>query len=70
MSEKRTLWAELRGCLKGRTNGRVFTIKEMNEAIADAGTEAGMAGITPGGQADEEPNPSDLAQASRRSSKP
>lgn len=29
------------GCLKGKTNGRVFSIEEINEAIGDAATRAG-----------------------------
>jgi bifunctional DNA-binding transcriptional regulator/antitoxin component of YhaV-PrlF toxin-antitoxin module len=31
----------LHGMLKGKTNGRVLTIDEINEAIAEAGAEAG-----------------------------
>jgi bifunctional DNA-binding transcriptional regulator/antitoxin component of YhaV-PrlF toxin-antitoxin module len=36
---------ELAGILKGKTNGIRLTIEEINEAIAEAGTEAGMAGL-------------------------
>lgn len=36
------------GILKGRTNGAHLSIEEINEAIAEAGAEAGMAGIAPG----------------------
>ncbi|WP_217918341.1 AbrB/MazE/SpoVT family DNA-binding domain-containing protein [Burkholderia pseudomallei] len=36
------------GILKGKTNGARLSIKEINKAIAEAGAEAGMAGITPG----------------------
>lgn len=36
------------GILKGKTNGAQLSIKEINKAIAEAGAEAGMAGITPG----------------------
>ena len=32
------------GCLAGKTNVKL-TIEEMNEAIAEAGAEAGMAGL-------------------------
>jgi len=32
---------ELYGFLKGKTNGRVLSIDEMNEAIAEAGAAAG-----------------------------
>lgn len=31
----------LAGCLKGKTNGRVLSIEEINEAIGDAATRAG-----------------------------
>ena len=37
--------SELAGCLKGKTNGVRLTIEEINEAIAEAGAEAGMAGL-------------------------
>jgi bifunctional DNA-binding transcriptional regulator/antitoxin component of YhaV-PrlF toxin-antitoxin module len=33
------------GMLKGKTNGVVLTIDEINEAIEEAGAEAGMAGL-------------------------
>lgn len=33
----------LHGFLKGKTNGRILTIEEINEAIADAGAAAGAA---------------------------
>lgn len=32
---------DLQGFLKGKTNGGVFTIEEIDEAIADAGAAAG-----------------------------
>ena len=32
---------KLYGLLKGKTNGRVLTIEEINEAIAEAGAAAG-----------------------------
>ncbi len=35
---------DLAGCLKGKTNGRVLTIEEVNETVADAAARAG-AGI-------------------------
>ncbi len=37
--------SDLAGCLKGKTNGVRLTIEEINEAIAEAGAEAGMAGL-------------------------
>lgn len=37
--------SDLAGCLKGKTNGVRLTIDEINEAIAEAGAEAGMAGL-------------------------
>ncbi|MDN7597796.1 hypothetical protein QZM01_27485 [Burkholderia multivorans] len=37
-----------KGILKGKTNGVRLSIEEINEAIAEAGAEAGVAGITPG----------------------
>ncbi|WP_244099584.1 hypothetical protein [Burkholderia pyrrocinia] len=37
------------GILKGKTNGARLSIEEINDAIAEAGAEAGMAGITPEG---------------------
>jgi bifunctional DNA-binding transcriptional regulator/antitoxin component of YhaV-PrlF toxin-antitoxin module len=36
---------DLAGCLKGKTNGARLTLEEINEAIAEAGAEAGMAGL-------------------------
>ncbi|MDW5317219.1 AbrB/MazE/SpoVT family DNA-binding domain-containing protein [Rhizobium sp. PL01] len=32
---------DLHGFLKGKTNGRVLSIEELNDAIADAGAAAG-----------------------------
>lgn len=43
-TKKRPL-SDLFGCLNGKTNGVVLTIDEINEAIAEAGAEAGMAGL-------------------------
>lgn len=37
-----------KGILKGKTNGVRLSIEEINEAIAEAGAEAGVAGIMPG----------------------
>ncbi len=37
--------SDFAGCLKGKTNGVTLTIEEINEAIADAAAEAGMAGL-------------------------
>lgn len=42
--KKRSI-SELAGCLKGKTNGVRLTIEEINDAIAEAGAEAGMAGL-------------------------
>jgi antitoxin component of MazEF toxin-antitoxin module len=42
---KRRSISELAGCLKGKTNGVRLTIEEITEAIAEAGAEAGMAGL-------------------------
>jgi hypothetical protein len=42
---KRRSISEFAGCLKGKTNGARLTIEEINEAIAEAGAEAGMAGL-------------------------
>ena len=38
-------WSEISGCLKGKTNGAVLTIDEINDAIAEAGAAAGMRGL-------------------------
>lgn len=38
-------WDDVIGCLKGKTNGAVLTIDEINEAIAEAGAMAGMRGL-------------------------
>ena len=38
-------WDDVVGCLKGKTNGAVLTIEEINEAIAKAGAAAGMRGL-------------------------
>jgi len=35
---------ELRGFLKGKTNGAHLSIEEINQAIAEAGTRAGAGG--------------------------
>jgi AbrB family looped-hinge helix DNA binding protein len=37
-------WDDFFGCLKGKTNVRL-SIEEINDAIAEAGAEAGMAGL-------------------------
>jgi bifunctional DNA-binding transcriptional regulator/antitoxin component of YhaV-PrlF toxin-antitoxin module len=42
---KRRSISEFAGCLKGKTNGARLTIEEINEAIAEAGAEAGMSGL-------------------------
>ncbi|HVY14587.1 MAG TPA: AbrB/MazE/SpoVT family DNA-binding domain-containing protein [Rhodopila sp.] len=33
---------DLHGFLKGKTNGRVLSVEEINDAISEAGAEAGM----------------------------
>ena len=38
-------WRELGGMLKGKSNGARLSIEELNEAIADAGADAGSRGI-------------------------
>ena len=38
-------WQEVRGMLKGKTNGARLSIEEISDAIADAGAAAGMAGL-------------------------
>jgi hypothetical protein len=42
---KRHSIGDLAGCLKDKTNGVRLTIEEINEAIAEAAAEAGMAGL-------------------------
>ncbi len=34
-------WRDLRGVLKGKTNGARLSIEEINKAIAEAGADAG-----------------------------
>lgn len=38
-------WRELHGMLKGKGDGPRFTIEEINDAIAEAGAAAGIAGL-------------------------
>lgn len=38
-------WHDLSGLLKDKTNGVRLTIEEMNDAIAEAGAEAGNRGL-------------------------
>ena len=38
-------WDDLKGFFAGKTNGARLSIEELNEAIAEAGAEAGMAGL-------------------------
>ena len=38
-------WRELHGMLKGKGNGVRLSIEEINDAIAEAGAAAGMAGL-------------------------
>jgi len=38
-------WRDLRGMLKGKGNGKRFTIEEINDAIAEAGAAAVMSGL-------------------------
>lgn len=47
MSDARKGVDALIGILKGKTNGARLSIEEINDAIAEAGAEASMAGITP-----------------------
>ena len=43
--QPRGSWDQLAGCLAGKTNGARLSIEEINEAIAEAGADAGMAGL-------------------------
>ena len=43
--EPKGSWEELHGFLKGKGNGAVLTIEEINDAIAEAGAAAGMVGL-------------------------
>jgi hypothetical protein len=38
-------WRELHGMLKGKGNSEPLSITEINEAIAEGGAAAGMAGL-------------------------
>ena len=38
-------WNDLEGFFAGKTNGARLSIEELNDAIADAGAEAGVAGL-------------------------
>ena len=38
-------WRQVYGMLKGKGNGAKLSIEEINDAIAEAGAEAGMAGL-------------------------
>lgn len=38
-------WGDLRNFFTGKTNGARLSIEEINEAIAEAGSAAGMSGI-------------------------
>lgn len=38
-------WRELHGMLKGKGNGVPLSIEDINDAIAEAGAAAGMAGL-------------------------
>jgi bifunctional DNA-binding transcriptional regulator/antitoxin component of YhaV-PrlF toxin-antitoxin module len=42
---KKSRIEDLAGCLKGKTNGIHLTLEEIDEAIADTGAKAGMAGL-------------------------
>jgi bifunctional DNA-binding transcriptional regulator/antitoxin component of YhaV-PrlF toxin-antitoxin module len=37
-------WRDLRGVLKGKTNGARLSIEEINDAVAEAGAAAGFLG--------------------------
>ena len=39
--QQKASFRKLRGFLKGKTNGKVLTIEEMDDAIAEAGAVAG-----------------------------
>lgn len=41
----RNPWSKVSGCLKGKTNGKIATIEEINDAIAEAGAAAGLSGL-------------------------
>lgn len=38
-------WRDLQGFLKGKTNGARLSIDEINDAIEEAGAQAGLAGV-------------------------
>jgi len=38
-------WDDLRNFFDGKTNGAQLSIEEMNDAVAEAGAAAGMAGM-------------------------
>jgi bifunctional DNA-binding transcriptional regulator/antitoxin component of YhaV-PrlF toxin-antitoxin module len=40
-SQRKGSFRDLHGLLKGKTNGQVLTIEEINESIAEAGAAAG-----------------------------
>ena len=42
---KRRPISEIAGCLKGKTNGAVLTLEEIDEAIAEAGAQAAIEGL-------------------------
>ncbi len=44
--QARGSWDDLRNFFDGKTNGARLSIKELNDAIAEAGTAAGLAGMT------------------------
>lgn len=43
--QPRGSWRELCGFLEGKTNGLHLSIEEINDAIADAGADAGTKGL-------------------------
>ena len=43
--QRRGSWNDLAGFFAGKTNGARLSIEELNDAIADAGAEAGLAGL-------------------------
>ena len=38
-------WDDFKGCMAGKTNGAQLSTEELNDAIAEAGATAGMAGL-------------------------
>lgn len=43
--QPRGCWQQVYGMLEGKGNGRKLSIEDINDAIAQAGAQAGMAGL-------------------------